>query len=161
MEFAFLIPLVRQWVVRCTPGPSRRVRFAKGPSCTHPRYSSGKISSEASIFFGSTYVPGTPSPPNPVTGSNTGACFILKRVRLSCIVNDCDRSHTKTPIPNLESNPSNYLVCIKQFKERKVDRKGENVRRATLIPTFLPESPFVQLEEMPMPRQELPLRSSH
>ena len=49
---------------------------ANGPSRTHPRYDAGKVTVEM-FGDGNVYVPSTPSPPNPVTGSKIGDRAIL------------------------------------------------------------------------------------
>jgi len=63
-------PRTRQWSVISFPGPKLRIYEEKGPSWTHPTKLLG-IWTPLAVFRG-MYVPGTPSPPNPVTGSKIG-----------------------------------------------------------------------------------------
>lgn len=75
------MPRVRQCVVFSLPGPKCRVRLANGPSTTQPLNLDGIVGTICGTLLtlaGMVYVPGTPSPPKPVTGSKIGEPLILR-----------------------------------------------------------------------------------
>lgn len=77
-------PRTRQWSVISFPGPSRITYEAKGPSATHPTKLLGvKNLLVPSGSSGSVYVPGTPVPPKPVSGSKIGDSSKLYEQRWS------------------------------------------------------------------------------